>query len=160
MAVFFRINYIGKNRLSVETKIGLIRITIYIEFANNTIIVVVKNKRIAIKESSKNIENVALPLAKIITIYKNNITIRGLVAGRFVSSQNFVQILCLIMILRLFENTKCQFLGEKLKNLLDLTTTHNLFVEIGFALKVHLKGIISYLLKILSARRKKHGSKL
>lgn len=161
MAVSFRINYSGENRLHIELSSFIFRTTIYIEKNNDSVLLTIGSKKINLSNTTSN-NNFILPIPTytLITIIKNSINIGATQNYEVFTNTNLASFLIIVIIFNLFKNTDIWFLKDFAQKLIKIETMSKLFITIKFSIKLHIIGIFSYLFKILSARRKYHGSNI
>lgn len=162
MAVSFRINYSGENRLHIELSSFIFRTTIYIEKNNDSVLLTIGSKKINLSNTTSNTNNFILPIPTytLITIIKNSIDIGATRNYEVFTNTNLASFLMIVIIFNLFKNTDIWFLKDFAQKLIKIETMSKLFITLKFSIKLHIVGIFSYLFKILSARRKYHGSNI
>ncbi len=155
MAVFFRINCSEYQKFQIEISIGILSKTIYLEFRGNDIILIVKAKKLPIRNTEYTVDKVVTPSEQIATVFNLKVTSA---ASANLPIRELLEKL-LIMIFSLFKNTNLPFSLENIKKQLVFSLAQSFFFELSFGIRLNIKGIISYLIKILKLRRKDYGSK-
>lgn len=154
MAVFFRIKFC-EGALRVRIKSLLIRLNFDVKKESDGILIIGKNRKRKLSNSTNNDRELVAPDKVLATFYKEDFYLNLRLGKHLISLNKSDGISKLIILLGLIKNTGVAVFNENSEKTSVFSSPCNFDLDTQFLVKLHLSSIISYLFKILKTSKSK-----